>query len=151
MRAWLMAWLLLGSSELMAATSLESLLRLAEPPAGVVIEIVEGSEAALAERLPEVQRIAAQLRQRFPGLDVVVVSHGREQFALTQAHAQRYSAIHQLARGLGQEEVELYVCGTHASWYDISPEAYPDYVQVAPSGPAQINDYEALGYLRLVL
>jgi len=45
----------------------------------------------------------------------------------------------------------VQVCGTHASWRDKTPEDFPDYVDVVPSAPVQINDYEALGYEVIVL
>jgi hypothetical protein len=45
----------------------------------------------------------------------------------------------------------VHVCGTHAGWYGVTPEDFPDYVDVTTAGPAQINDYEAMGYELIVL
>jgi len=52
---------------------------------------------------------------------------------------------------LSDEGVNLYVCGTHSSWKNISEDSYIDIVNVSPSGPARINDYLNLGYTKILL
>ena len=47
--------------------------------------------------------------------------------------------------------MDVHVCGTHAGWFDVLPEDFPDYVDVAAAGPAQVNDYRALDYVLIVL
>jgi intracellular sulfur oxidation DsrE/DsrF family protein len=42
--------------------------------------------------------------------------------------------------------VPLHVCETHANWYGVTAEDFPDYVNVAPSGPAQLAAYREMGY-----
>ncbi len=116
-------------------------------PPGVVFEIVTGDANALDTALPQAQEAARRLRARFPGLDVVVVSHGREQFALLRSAADTAPRAHARVRALLADDVAVQVCGTHAGWFGQAPEDYPDYVGVAVSGPAQINDYRALGYV----
>ena len=54
-------------------------------------------------------------------------------------------------RSLLADDITVHVCGTHASWRGKVDEDFPDYVDVAVSGPAQINDYQALGYELVVL
>ena len=130
----------------LAADSLSQLLNADPPPNGVVIELVEGEEDALGELLPKVREAIAQLRQRYPDLEIAVVTHGGEQFALQSSHQQEYASIHQGVQQLVEEDVPVHVCGTHAGWYDVQPEDFPAYVDVAPSGPAQINQYRELGY-----
>jgi len=112
----------------------------------VVFEIVEGDEDALAGLLPRLRQAIAQLRQRFPEIELAVVSHGGEQFALQSQYREQYHSIHQGVQSLSEDHVPVHVCGAHAGWYGVSPEDFPDYVDVAPSGPAQINQYVELGY-----
>ena len=122
------------------------------PPPGVVFEIVSGDGAALESTLPQARDATRRLRARFPGLDVVVVSHGREQFALLADEAEARPGVHAAVRSLlAVDDVTVQVCGTHAGWYDKTVEDFPDYVDVAVSGPAQINDYRELGYEVVVL
>ncbi len=123
---------------------------LAQPqaPPGVVFEIATGDPAALAWAVPQVADYARRLRSRFPGLDMAVVSHGREMFALQQDRravaAGVHGAVEQLAR---EQHIPVHVCGTYANWRGVAEEAFPDYVNVAPEGPAQVRAYQALGYV----
>ena len=147
MKALLLTSLLVLAGVLQADPGVDELLAADEAPAGVVFEIVEGAEDALAWALPRVQAYSEQLRSRFPGLSIVVVTHGREQFALLSREADgALAGIHDEARGLGDADIDLHVCGAHAGWYGHSPEDFPSYVDVSPSGPAQINDYRNLGF-----
>jgi len=116
-------------------------------PAGVVFEIVSGDSAYLALALPRIEALSARLRERFPGLAVAVVSHGGEQFALASAATQDNTAAHESAQSLLADDVPVHVCGTHAGWRGLAAEDFPDYIDVAPSGPAQIRAYRDLGYL----
>jgi intracellular sulfur oxidation DsrE/DsrF family protein len=139
--------LLLLSWPALSDPEIERLLAAESVPAGVVFEVIEGDEDALDRVLPAAKRQAARLRERFPGLPVAVVTHGQEQFALLSNEASGpLASIHTEARTLGEADIGLHVCGAHASWYGHSPEDFPDYVDVAASGPALINDYRALGY-----
>jgi intracellular sulfur oxidation DsrE/DsrF family protein len=135
-----------------AQAQVNDLLARAEPPPGVVFEVAQRQESALEWALPEIKRHVEQLRKRFPNLKFAVVTHGKEEFALLRSKADEYSAVHTAVRTLTQDEdIPVHVCGTHASWFDKQPEDFPDYVDVAPAGPAQINDYRALGYERVMV
>ena len=129
-----------------AQAEVERLLAAPEAPAGVVFEIVKGEEEALDWALPQVARLSARLRARFPELEVAVVSHGREQFGLLADAAGPLAPIHAAARDLRGADIDLHVCGVHAGWEGHVPEDFPDYVDVAASGPAQIRDYRNLGF-----
>ena len=134
------------------ADSLDQILALKEAPTGVVIEIVKSGASDLEELLPRIQSATVQLRKRFPDLPVAVVSHGQEQFALTTENKTSEDPAHDLVEELVKKnDVDVHVCGTHAGWYGVEPEDFPDYVDVAATGPAQINDYEALGYEVIIL
>jgi hypothetical protein len=83
----------------------------------------------------------------FPELPITVVTHGREQFGLLVAENEGPLAeIHNEAQNLVASQIELHVCGVHASWDGHVPEDFPAYIDVAASGPALINDYRALGF-----
>jgi len=133
------------------ADSLDEILALKEAPTGVVIEVIKSGAAELEELLPGIQSATGELRKRFPDLPVAVVSHGQEQFALTSKNIKHYNTLETGVKNLVSDDVDVHVCATHASWYDITPEDYPDYIDVSPTGPAQINDYVNLGYIMLDL
>ncbi|RMG38158.1 MAG: hypothetical protein D6720_01840 [Gammaproteobacteria bacterium] len=140
--------LALTTTPLFASERMQSLLSSEQAPAGVVFEIVEGDENALEWAMPQVAEYVRQLRARFPGIGIAVVTHGSEQFALERRYRDEYATVHQLVRSLTEDEnVPVHVCGTHASWYDVTPEDFPDYVDVSAAGPAQINDYRQLGWV----
>lgn len=153
-RLWLCALLVLAwplASLAADDAEVEALLRSAEPPFGVVFEIVEHDRNALDWALPRIQEYAHRLRRRFPDLGLAVVSHGREEFALLRARQGDKAALHQTVQSLVEADVPVVVCGTHASWFDKRPEDFPDYVEVAPAGPTAIRNYEAMGYQLIVL
>lgn len=143
----LMQALFLFANACLAATSVEQILSADSPPPGIVFEIVEGDEDALAGLLPRLRDDIERLHDRFPGLEIAVVSHGGEQFALQSKHRDNHVQIHAQVQSLVTSDVSVYVCGAHAGWYGVTPEDFPDYVNVAPSGPAQINQYRELDYL----
>lgn len=138
--------MLLLSGGVAANTSVEELLARAESPFGVVFEIVESDEDALERVLPEVKRAIGLIKARFPETEFAVVSHGREEFALQTQYQGEYRAVHEQVQSLVASDVPVYVCETHASWYDVTAEDFPDYVDVAPTGPGQVNLYRELGY-----
>lgn len=129
------------------AGAVEELLQRGEAPPGVVFEIVAWQDDFLAEALPRVRQDIARLRAKFPALEFAVVSHGSEQFALLRDERYTFESAHAVTKSLVADDVPVHVCGTHAGWRQISPEDFPEYVDVAASGPAQINDYLALGYV----
>jgi intracellular sulfur oxidation DsrE/DsrF family protein len=139
--------LLLLPGSVVAQPQIEHLLAETSEPDGVVFEIVEEDEDALTWALPLVRQLAERLRARFPELPITVVTHGSEQFGLLATESEGPLAeIHNEARDLVSSEIDLHVCGAHAGWYGHGPQDFPAYVDVAPSGPALINDYRSLGF-----
>jgi intracellular sulfur oxidation DsrE/DsrF family protein len=135
-----------------AADAVEALLTADVAPAGVVFEIVSGHKDTLGKLLPGVRTDIERLRARFPGLPIAVVSHGKEQFALTRQNRAVDPGLHAIAEDMATgKDVDLHVCGTYAGWFGVNPEDFPDYIDVAAAGPAQINDYRALGYVLITL
>lgn len=147
-----MIYLLFSMTLANADPQIDRLLQAEEEPVGVVFEILEDDDDALGWALPLVARYSAQLRQRFADLPIAVVTHGREQFGLLSMDADGLMApIHDSARQLRSNDIDLHVCGVHAGWDGYTPEDFPDYVDVSASGPAQINDYRNLGYELILL
>jgi intracellular sulfur oxidation DsrE/DsrF family protein len=131
--------------------AIDEILQQPEPPPGVVFEIVTSDEDGLEWALPLTRSYIDKLQQRFPEMPIAVVSHGQEQFALQTRHREGQQAVHQQVRSLTGSDIPVYICGTYAGWRGLSDEDFPDYVNVAAAGPAQINDYIALGYSRILV
>lgn len=143
---------LIASSGLAQANdAVEELLARAEPPHGVVFEIVEADETALEDLLPQVRAAIENIRARFPDTEFAVVSHGREEFALQTQYQGEHAEIHQQVQSLVADDVPVHVCETHAGWYGVSAEDFPDYVNVAPTGPGQVRLYQELGYDLIII
>ena len=134
-----------------SATSLEKILAADKAPTGVIIEIVTADQDALSWALPLAKTYIKQLRRQYPKLPIAIVTHGREQFALQKARARTQQKVHSLTESLNKEDVPLHVCGTYAGRRGLAAEDFPDYVDVAPAGPAQVNDYLALNYRLIVI
>jgi intracellular sulfur oxidation DsrE/DsrF family protein len=148
-----LAWLLAGLAPAQAGDrgKIAALLERESAPPGVVIEVIAGRDA-LDWVVPRIADYVSQLRSRWPELEIAVVSHGREQFALTQEQAGTRKAVHRGVQSLVSERnVPVYVCETHASWQGVTPEDFPDCVNVTPTGPAQVNNYRALGFELVVI
>ena len=133
------------------AQEIDQILAQQEEPMGVVFEIVTGKSNSLDWALPMVNGYIGKLKKRFPEIEVAIVTHGSEQFALATSKAKKQTKVHSLTQQLNKDGVQLHVCGTHAEWKGLSDEDFPDYVDVATTGPAQINDYVAVGYTLVVI
>jgi intracellular sulfur oxidation DsrE/DsrF family protein len=143
--------LVLAAAQAAASVTVEDLLAGDAEPAGVVFEVI-ASEDALTWAVPQINDHVRALRERWPGLEIAVVSHGREQFALMTSEADTYAEAHAgVQRLVHNDGVQVHVCETHASWEDVSPEDFPDYVDVTPAGPVQIRMYQELGYELVVI
>lgn len=149
--AWL-ALFVLASPALAAPATLDELLARPAAPAGVVFEIVDRDPGALELALPWVKQAAQRLKARHPGLPMALVTHGNEMFALQTGKRAGNEAIHQIAQSLSRDDgIPVHVCETYAGWRGLAAENFPAYIDVAPSGPSQIRNYEALDYVRLVV
>ncbi len=143
--------LLLPLLALAGEIDIDRLLNARTPPEGVVFEIVTGDEDALEWALPRVKHAIDRLRQRFPELPIAVVTHGEEMFALETSVRDSYTEVHDTVRSLLADDVTVHACGTFAGWRGLAEEHFPDYVNLSAAGPAQINDYRALGYTVIVV
>ena len=128
---------------------IDDILKMEQEPEGVVFEIVTGKDDGLEWALPMTKNYIDKLKVRFPKMPVAIVTHGREQFALQKAETNKEQKVHGLTQQLVKEGVSLHVCGTYAGWKGLSEEDFPEYVNVSAAGPAQINDYIAVGYIKV--
>lgn len=132
------------------AETVEQILNMKKAPVGVVFEIVSNDSNDLAKVLPGVKKDIARLHKQFPGLDIAVVSHGMEQFALTKKNEAKYAQTNKEVQSLTSDpNTTFHVCGTFAAMHNVEPEDFPSYVDVAPHGPAQIRTYVDFGYLKV--
>ena len=145
----LIQWPLTAIAGVSASDEVQALIDRAEAPEGVVFEIVSGQSRYLDWALPEAARLSMRLREAFPGLDIAIVSHGTEQFALTRERLEHNAPLNSTLAGLNSSQIPVHVCGTYAERRGVAEEAFSDRVDVAAEGPAQINDYLKLGYVRI--
>lgn len=144
--------LMLASPAFAASLTLEDLLARKTSPPGVVFEIVDRDQKALELALPWVKQAAQRLKVRFPNVPMALVTHGQEMFALQTGKRASNPAIHSIAQSLSRDDgIQVHVCETYANRRGLATEDFPAYVDVAPEGPAQIRNYEALDYVRLVV
>jgi intracellular sulfur oxidation DsrE/DsrF family protein len=142
----------LAGPAIAAPLTLDELLAHPVAPAGVVFEIVDRDPGALEVALPWVKQAAQRLKARHPGLPMALVTHGQEMFALQTGKRASNEAIHQIAESLSRDDgIPVHVCETYAGRRGLAAEDFPAYVDVAPAGPTQIRNYEALDYVRLVV
>ena len=131
---------------------IEKILSLQKAPTGIVFEVVTGTNNSLEWALPEIQDYIKEIHARFPNVDIAIVTHGDEQFALKTSNKKKYKKVHSLTQQLVQgDNIQLHVCGTYAGMKNVTEEEFPDYVDVTAAGPATINDYIALGYILIQL
>ena len=143
--------LALTGSAVAAPLTLDELLARPVAPHGVVFEIVDRDPGALEVALPWVKQASQRLKARFPALPMALVTHGQEMFALQTDKRAGNPAVHQIAETLSRDGIPVHVCETYAGWRGIGAENFPKYIDVAPAGPTQIRNYEALDYERLVV
>ncbi|WP_298676943.1 DsrE family protein [uncultured Lentibacter sp.] len=140
------------ASPAFANTDVDALLTSNAPPVGVVFEVVQGDTLALSWALPQIRAQTARLKARFPTIKIAVVTHGNEQFSLMQGQSgAKAQQIQKLAQKFQASGVPLHVCGGYAQTQGVSAQAFPDYVDVAASGPGQIGAYRAQGYALVIV
>ncbi|MDX1810550.1 MAG: DsrE family protein [Gammaproteobacteria bacterium] len=129
-----------------AQSDIEFILAASKPPKGIVFEVVEGSENKLETALNEINHYIKALKSKYADIKIAVVSHGTEQFALLKNNKQKHASTHKKVQSLVSNDVPVSVCGTHASWYQLTAKDFPAYVDVADSGPGKIREYQRMGY-----
>lgn len=122
------------------------ILQAKNPPKGVVFEIATGSENALEWALPQIDAYSKTLREKYPSMDIALVSHGQEEFALLSENKSKFTGVHNAIQSLTQEKIPVHVCSQHAAMQNKTASDFPSYVDVAETGPKKIRDYQRQGY-----
>jgi intracellular sulfur oxidation DsrE/DsrF family protein len=145
--AWLAVVLVVWSAASWAQPVLlpevEKLMAQTEAPEGVVFELLSREPNFVAKRAKLIEHQVSELKKRFPNLDISIVSHGRElaEFSSQGAHLEVFKTLSE------QQSVNLHVCGTVAQRLTIDENRFAEFVDITPSGTAQLNDYRKLGYV----
>ncbi len=129
----------------------DALLAADPEPEGVVFEIITWQDNAWDWAAPMLSDLTKQLRNRFPDLDIALVSHGNELFDLALEQKNQSRPAMQSLQNLSDDNVDIHVCGSFAKYKHLGPDDFLAFVDVSPSGPAQINDYIKLGFTRILL
>ncbi len=130
---------------------IEALLAAAQPPDGVVFEIMAWRDRSWDWAAPQLRVYVDRLRRVYPDLDIALVSNGAELFDLTRDAGLRDSpALRELA-AIAAERVSVHVAGDYASWKRLDAGDFPEFVDVAASGSAQLADYVELGFVHIQL
>ncbi len=89
----------------------------------------------------------AQLQKKWPEITIAIPSHDEEMLALVSGLSALYPAVHgNVYDLLNTHDVSFHVCGTFAEMSGYEASEFPDYVDVVPFGPAQIQNYRSLDY-----
>lgn len=130
----------------------QKILQQTEPPEGVVFDIETLDSNALDSMAPYVTQQIELIRQRYPEVDIAVVSHGAEEFALQKQAQSENADLHTMFNQLVTEQsVSIHVCGAVGGLKNLTREDFPEFVSYSDSGMAQLNDYKALGYQVVVI
>ena len=116
-------------------------------PAGVLLLVMEHDEEALQWVLPRVIHYTGQLQGKWRELPIVLLSHGDEMFALRSEYGVLYPGIHKMARDLVENRgVVFNVCESWASNEGVAWDEFPDFIDVVPFAPAEIENYRHLDF-----
>ena len=77
----------------------EKIVESKNPPIGIVFEIVDFSTKNYLElALNRFDTYQKRLKEAHPDIKLAIVSHGREQFALSSSNKQKFSKTHRLVQ-----------------------------------------------------
>lgn len=134
-----------------SASELEDVTRVLErqsAPVGVVFEMVGGDADSLNIALRRTEAYVTKMRKKFPKANYVIVSHGLEQFSLLRQNAADNPELHKRVESLVKDKnIPLHVCGAFAEMNEVDTADFIKSVQVADSGPLQIQEYIEQGYI----
>jgi len=130
----------------------QKILNQADVPEGVVFDIETLDSDALNSLAPYVTEQIELIRKRYPGVDIAVVTHGAEEFALQKQAQSQNSDLHAMfSRLVTDQSVSVHVCGAVGGLKNLTREDFPEFISYSDSGMAQLNDYKALGYQVVVI
>jgi len=117
-------------------------------PVGVVFEMVGGDADSLNIALRRTEAYVTKLRRKFPDANYVIVTHGLEQFSLLEHSKGDFPELHQRVDNMVKEQnIPIHVCGALAEMSGLDTKDFIKSVEVADSGPLQIQEYVEKGYV----
>ncbi|WEJ63614.1 DsrE family protein [Thiomicrorhabdus lithotrophica] len=130
----------------------EQIIQSNTEPEGVVFEIETLDSQALETLTDYVISQIRLIKRVYPAVDVAVISHGAEEFALQKSASSEFADVHNMFNNLvSTQGVSIHVCGAVGGLKQLTQEDFPDFVSYSASGLAQLNDYKALGYSVVVI
>lgn len=136
-----------GNDEFPEQEEIDEILQAKASPEGVIFVIQEYDEDALEWVAPRLHKYVHQLRKQYPEKPIALMSHGEELIGLSIDKALLYASTHKLLRKLvNDQSLLLHICGAAATMVGLDDSDFPDFVDVVPFGPSQVEDYLALGY-----
>ena len=97
--------------------------------------------------IPLVRSYVDRLRTRFADLDIAVVSHGEEEFALMKYAEADFGALYRQVKALVTDKVPVHVCVGHAVMSGYSKNDFVDYVIKVPAGVETVAEYRLRGFV----
>lgn len=135
-----------------ASAQIQKIISDGEEPLGIVFEIETLDPFALQKITLYVVKQVKRIKQVYPDVDIAVISHGVEEYALTTKASSEYATTQRLLNEMViQQEVSLHVCGAVAGLKGLEQEDFPNFISYSASGLAQLNDYKALDYTVVVI
>jgi len=114
---------------------------------GVVFEIVGGDAASLRKSLVRIKSYVYQLRGKYDNINIVILSHGLEEFALLKRAAVENHKLHQqVAKLVNNHKVPVLVDSRFAGMNNVQDKEFIDMVEVIDSAPVQLENYRLKGY-----
>jgi intracellular sulfur oxidation DsrE/DsrF family protein len=130
-----------------ASNLVDQVLASDTPPPGVVFDVDEWDNDALQWAVPLIRAYVDRLRARFPDLEIAVVSHGEEEFALMKTARQDYPVVQHDVEELVRDQVAVHVCAGHAVMNGYSENNFVDFVDRVSAGVVTVAEYRRRGYL----
>jgi intracellular sulfur oxidation DsrE/DsrF family protein len=129
--------------------TIEEILARQTAPAGVVFDVDEWDIDALKWGIPLIRDYVDRLRERFPEIEIAVVSHGDEEFALLKRARENYRSVHQGVEALVNDQIPVHICAGHAIMNGYSESGFVDYVERVSSGVDTVADYRMRGFVHI--
>ncbi len=107
---------------------------------GIILDIESNDPDFWTKKYFYVENQVTALKEKFPGSDVVILSHGRELKQLTE-NAKLKEKVKNLLKS-----VSLNVCSVSSDWQGIDEFQYQENVETVVSAPAERKNYIELGY-----
>ncbi len=154
-RIWLAVSLLLGTLPALAQEYrhpvVEQVIAAGDRPEGVVFDLVTFGDHSWDWASPMLQSLIDQLQQPYPELEVALISHGFELFDLSERSGNALRPSVRQLQTLADAGLDVYVSANYASTRRYQPEDFLPFVNVTDSGPARVEDYVSLGFVRVEL